>query len=1010
MRRSKVGLAYAPAAAALMGLLAVTPALAQSADPATPAAAPAAEDQAQSTNTEVSEVVVVGSRIRRDVYNSPSPVQVITREESTLAGYNSTADALQGTAVTGGSAQINNAYGGYVTDGGPGANTLGLRGLGASRTLILLNGRRVAPAGSRGSVGSADLNVLPSAMIDHVEVLKDGASSIYGSDAVAGVVNIITLQKAQGITVEGQFNLPTHGGGEEGRFSIVGGTSGERWNISGSAEYYQRNELTLGDRDWTSCNTDYMFDRSTGSRLDYIDPVTNLPKCYPITATGSNGVTINTIGVNSQAGVGAPGSVGTVFNRFRPNASVTTGLVGFEGVGGGANNLNVRDTFDPKMLNSSLISPVKVFTAYGQGSYALRALGGAQLYFEVLANRRKSEQTGYRQLSLDYLQGSSLIPAVLQGSLFSAVPTETSSGQGVGVRAFIGFGNDHSEQTVDFVKATGGIRGNLSFGDWRYDADFSYSRSKAQYTMESFLTDRLTNSLNVVAAPAGFNSALVRQNASGGNVTCAINVTDPTANCIPAPVLNAATIGGQLPSDYSAYIFRPVTGNTLYTEAVVSASIDGTLFKLPAGDVKAAFGAEFRRSTIDDQPPADSQNSNLYNLTSAAVTQGHDSVWEAFGEVEVPILRDVFLAHDLTLNASYRYTDYQSYGADQTYKIGGVYTPIKAISFRATYGTSYRAPALFEQFQGGTSGFFSSSTDPCNDYGAKVGTTRYTNCQAELNDPSFQATSGVAVITAGGADQGLKAETSKNFTAGVILQPPLPDGFGELSFAVDYYSIEVDNGVSRVGAAAILQLCYDDPQFRTGGGYCRFVDPRAAGSNALTVHDSYTNVATQKVRGLDFNLRYVRDLGPGRLRLNAGVTEYLEQSSKLFSDDPFDDVNGTINNPKYTGTFDATYSLANWKFRYGLEWIAAMDSYAYLGEDPATSNYVFDVPDYYLHTVSVQYNQGKDWSATVGIRNLTDQNPPVISSGFYDRVGNSPLYSGYDYVGRTFFVDVTKSF
>ncbi|MDZ4322107.1 MAG: TonB-dependent receptor plug domain-containing protein, partial [Phenylobacterium sp.] len=136
----------------------------------------------------VEDIVVIGSRIRRDNYNAPSPTQAVTREEATLQGFASTTEALQSTAVTGGTSQINNAYGGYVTNGGPGANTIGLRGMSPSRTLVLLNGRRVSPAGSRGSVGAADLNVLPTAMIDRVEVLRDGASSVYGSDAVAGVV------------------------------------------------------------------------------------------------------------------------------------------------------------------------------------------------------------------------------------------------------------------------------------------------------------------------------------------------------------------------------------------------------------------------------------------------------------------------------------------------------------------------------------------------------------------------------------------------------------------------------------------------------------------------------------------------------------------------------------------------------------------------------------------------------------------------------------------------------
>src|SRR5699024_5895627 len=139
--------------------------------------------------------------------------------------------------ISGGTDQINNAYGGFVTNGGPGANTLSLRGLGATRTFLLLNGRRVAPAGSRGSVRSADLNVLPTAMIERIEVLKDGASSIYGSDAVAGVVNIITRNNIDGITFEGQYNAPLDADseGQQSRISVVAGTSGDRWHVAGSA-------------------------------------------------------------------------------------------------------------------------------------------------------------------------------------------------------------------------------------------------------------------------------------------------------------------------------------------------------------------------------------------------------------------------------------------------------------------------------------------------------------------------------------------------------------------------------------------------------------------------------------------------------------------------------------------------------------------------------------------------------------------------------------------------------
>ena len=949
-----------------------------------------AQTQDQSA-TQVDEIVVVGSRIRRDNYNAPSPTQVVTREEATLQGFASTTEALQSTAVTGGTSQINNSYGGYVTDGGPGANTIGLRGMGPSRTLVLLNGRRVSPAGSRGSVGSADLNVLPTAMIDRVEVLRDGASSVYGSDAVAGVVNIQTRQGFEGLTLEGQVNAPTeaNGNGGSSRLSLVAGAKGDRWRAAGSIERYDRDELTLRDREFTRCQTD-----GFRNGQDYIDPLTGQSKCYPITTTGSNGVSINTIGTSTATGVGAPGSVGTSFNRWRPNSAITSGVAGFEGVGGGGNDLNVRDTFEDRMLNESLISPVEITTIYGEGGYDLQALGNAELYGEVLYNKRKSSQTGYRQLSLDYAEGSPLIPGSLAFSTF-APDQGLNKGQNVGVRAFIGFGNDRSEQEVDFTKLTGGLRGDFVVPGWRYDAYVSHSRSKSTYTSQQFLTDRLIETLDVVDDEAG-------------GFQCAELASNP--GCVAAPALNSRTIAGQLPQDWVDYVFRPVTGVTEFEETIVSVGVDGPLFQLPAGEVSAFFGAEWRDSSIDDTPGLDSQLGNTYNYSTSAITRGSDSVWEAFGEVEVPVLRDMPLAQDLTLNASFRYTDYDSYGDDTTYKVGAVYRPIDWLSLRATYGTSFRAPALFEQFVGATTGFLSSGADACNEYGSDgVNPNRVANCSAEGLDPDFYATSSVAVVSEGGAAAGLEAETSTNLTVGLILQPTLPSGWGDLDFAVDYYEIEVENGVAQYGASAILDRCYDSnpDDFAADTGFCALVTRDSDG--ALTVTDGYVNLATDIVKGLDYTLRYRNDVGPGSVLFNLAVTQYTENSSKLFDEDPLEDYVGMIDNPEFTGTADVSYAWSDWRVRYGVEWIQGMDSYDYYGEDPATSDYDLEVGDYWLHTASAQYSTN-GWTATVGVRNLFNEDPPVISSGVYNRVGNAPLYSGYDYLGRTAFINLTKSF
>lgn len=947
---------------------------------------------AQDGSAQVEDIVVIGSRIRRDNYNAPSPTQVVTREEATLQGFASTTEALQSTAVTGGTSQINNAYGGYVTDGGPGANTIGLRGMSPSRTLVLLNGRRVSPAGSRGSVGAADLNVLPTAMIDRVEVLRDGASSVYGSDAVAGVVNIQTRQNFEGLVFEGQRNEPleANGAGGSTRLSLTAGVRGDRWRAAGSIERYERDELTLRDREFTRCQTD-----GFRNGQDYIDPLTGQSKCYPVTTTGSNGVTINTIATGATTGVAAPGATGATFNRWRPNSAVTTGLVGFEGVGGPGNDLNVRDTFEDRMLNESLISPVEITTLYGEAGYQLNALGNAEIYGEALFNQRKSSQTGYRQLALDYAVGSPLIPANLQGSVAFG-DQGLNQGQDVGVRAFIGYGNDHSEQEVDFGRYVAGIKGDFFVPEWRYDAYVSYSRSKSTYTSEQFLTDNLIASLDVVSDGAG-------------GFQCAALASNP--GCVAAPALTTQTIGGVLPQDWKDYVFRPVTGTTEFIEKVASIGIDGPLFSLPAGRVMGFFGAEWRESEIDDTPGLDSQLGNTYNYSTSAITRGSDSVKEVFGEIEAPLLVDLPGVRELTLNGSARYTDYDSYGDDTTYKVGLVYRPIDWITVRGTYGTSYRAPALFEQFVGATSGFQSNSIDRCNDYGAPgVNPNRVANCASEGLAGDFQSTNSVRVITAGGAEAGLSAETSTNMTLGLVVRPPMPSSWGDLAFAVDYYEIEVENGVSRTGAGEILTRCYDsNPEdFAADAGFCRLVS-RDPADNSLTVSDSYVNLATDNVKGLDYTVRYRKDVGPGTALLNLAITQYTEISNKLFEEDPLVDYTGMVNNPEFTGTADVSYAWDQWRVRYGVEWIQGTDSYAYYEEDPVTSDYDLAVDDYWLHNASVQYS-ADGWTATLGVRNLFNENPPTISAGVYNRVGNAPLYSGYDYLGRTAFVNLTKSF
>lgn len=945
-------------------------------------------------------IQVTGSRIRRDHFNTADPIQVITRDESTQAGFNSTAEVLQSVAVTGGTSQINNLYGGFVTNGGPGANTISLRGLGTSRTLVLLNGRRIAPSGARGAVGSADLNVLPNAFLERIEILNGGASSIYGSDAIAGVINLVTRRNVNGLELEAQHNILQVGAGNSYRYSAIFGFSNERFKVSGSLEYYQRNNLTIGDRDFGQCQTSYRRDANGGApgTGDFIDPLTGQPKCYPTGVTGESGVTINTIATPSFSGAtvdlaaGVPAGYTGTCNRFRPDPTAAGAVPGYECVGGGTLSLGIRDTFPRSLLQNSLISGERTYNGFLQASYQFDELGHAEVYGELLVNRRQSSQLQNRQFTIDYPFGSPLIPANLRFATAALPAQATNPGVPVGIRVFADYGNYDNRQTIDFAKATVGIRGNL-IPDWQYDLYVSQAWSDAEYTSDLILTDRLNQSLDVVASGSGF---ACRSAVSG---------------CVAAPSLTPAVVGGQFPQAWFDFVTAPVTGTTRIRETIVSGSANGPIFRLPGGEAQLAVGGEYRRNSINDTPSEDSVRGNLYNFSSSAITRGSDSVWEIFGEVELPLLRNVPFAEDLTITASGRYTDYASYGADETFKVGGIYSPLNWLSVRGSYGTSYRAPQLFEQFLGASSGFQSAAGDPCNNLGAAgQNPVRVANCQADGVPIGFTATNSIAVLQRGGADSGLGAETSKNWTVGVVVQPKLSSEWGTLSLSADYFNVLVNNGVSQLSSGTILSQCYDDPDFRAES-ICALVQRSATAPYALTVTTGYVNISNAAVSGWDINARYARRVGPGLFRLNAQLTKFDQRYSQNLPTDPIDNLIGTLNNPEWTGTFDASYQIKRVTFRYSLEWIQATYSSAdFIGlSDAARATYVLEAPDYFLQTLSVRFETPR-FGLTAGVRNLADVSPPQISSGVYSRITNSPLYSGYDYAGRTFYINANVKF
>jgi iron complex outermembrane receptor protein len=369
-------------------------------------ASPQAGEQDEGT---VEGVVVTGSRLRRNEFTSPNPIQVLSSEAAALRGVADTADLLQSSTLAAGSPQVNATISSaFVTNGGPGAQTVSLRGLGPERSLVLLNNRRAGPAGTRGSVSAFDLNVIPQSAIERVEILKDGASSVYGSDAVAGVVNIITKRNTDGIELEAFASAPFDGGGESYQVSGTWGRTFDRGFLSISADYYEQTEQTLGDREYTTCPEEYVFNPATGARIDTIDARTGRFACL--------GTAFDQVFVYDFSGRPVPngrrlqfdytGQIGTLVPQSRPGSPTNPTNIGvppgWVWVGGPAPTANgqdpqrgVIDALSQRELDSTLIPNTTRATVFAQAGFDVTP--NLEAYAEVLLNRRETTTNGFRQ-------------------------------------------------------------------------------------------------------------------------------------------------------------------------------------------------------------------------------------------------------------------------------------------------------------------------------------------------------------------------------------------------------------------------------------------------------------------------------------------------------------------------------------------------------------------------------------------------------------------------------------
>jgi len=918
-------------------------------------------------NAELDRIQVTGSRISRSDVEGASPVFVIERADIERTGLTSVGDLLQDLTIAGSS--INT----QVNNGNSGQTTLDLRNLGANRLLVLLNGRRFVT----GLGGVVDLNNIPVAVIKRIEILKDGASSIYGSDAISGVVNILTRDDFEGFQANaqvGQFQSENDGEIQSYDFSI--GATSDRGSVFFNASYVQTEAVFAGDR---AISAEPQF--GTGN------------------AFGSTGT--------AQGRVGS-GVLGTFDLTTDPGADVASqGAAAFRpgdfsrgAPGDGADRFN----FAP---DNYLLTPQDRTNIFTQGTYDLT--DDIRITAEASFNNRSSNQL--------------LAPTPLFLGLFSA---GTFAGEiGIGAdNPFNPFGIDFNgssyvlgrrlveagprifNQEVESYRFGVGVQGSFQAWDRYFDWDLNYvygETRQASRNVGSVNLDRVQDALSSDCGN-GLIDGCVPLNLFGGQ----------------GPDGNGTITQEQL--DYILFTGNEASGNTLID---YTGNITGELVELPAGPLAFAFGYEHREEEGFDQPDAlvslDRTSGNSRQPTSGGFT-----VDEFYVELAVPILSGVTGAERLDFSVAARRSDYDTFGDTINSKVGIEWQPIEDLLLRATYSEGFRAPNIVELFRGQADSFPTIS-DPCSDFlgiqdpAAVQDQNIIDNCvsQGVPADGSYVQPNGQIRITVG-SNPNLQPETSESYTFGVVYNPSWIDG---LDITVDYYNIELQNAISAVGAQTILNACANNLQL------CSLIERGSSVGFVTDILAAGANINSTTVEGVDFLVTYSlpeTDFGFFRVSWDAAYQRENSSSTPDFGnpdpnappiDQEFIGFNsGDTVFARWKSNVDVNWSYGDWEATYGIQYVHGSDETCGIPEAFGFCNLDTDgdgtldgrhIGATTYHDAQVSYHFADyDTRVSFGIDNLFDKNPPLSTQAF----ANS--YSARDYrtPGRFPYVRVTVDF
>ncbi|MBO6764149.1 TonB-dependent siderophore receptor [Maricaulis sp.] len=980
------------------------------------------DEDEQSEDTAASEdtIVVTGSRIRRDAFASVAPLQVIDSQEIRDAGLIDTAQILQTSSVAQG-VQLDNTIGGaFVTDAGPGSNTITLRGLNPDQTLLLINGRRVAPSGVEGAPSLPNVDIIPTDAIQRIDILLDGASSVYGSDAVAGVVNVILRDNFEGFQVGAYTNSPEESGGGSHRWNMMVGDSSENGRFMFSMEYFHQDSLQVNDRDWNYDPTDGLY---CSRDIEIADDGSLLSEC--------EGAIINRVRtynyfVNGQPDLASyyanPGLYGT--DVYSTPGSSDTGIPGWSF--GDSTNEAYRSSYLDQ--TTDIIPDSQRYSFLFTGDYTIdRFLGqeNVTVFTELLhTNSQTTYKSGYH---------GQLFPTVRADNPynpfgFDVVPIFASPIE-----------RSNIEVETQYTRFMSGLQGDWSFApSWSYEVFGGYTRSMG-YSRRPAVDEGLLTA--VVATTRVENGEIVC--GSDDNSTIELFGFLSPNNCVPVNLFHPNLYpndGSTAPSfgTQEEYDFLRIdrTATTVVDQLIFGGFTTGPLFELPAGEVSGVFGIEWRRDTLDSGTDTVAADGLAAGYFADRRSEGSAQLTEYYAELAIPLVSGARFAEDISLELAGRLTDHEYYGQNSTYSARASWVMTDFLTLNATMGTSFRAPNLRELFLGGQTGFTSGFADPCvvpNDARGPGNTYDPTNdnrdavvlanCVAEGVDPTSLGLTGTPSIESFRAgNPSLEPETSDAYSLGFVFDQPFTDRF-DASLRVSYFSIEVEDSIAIPGTAFSLGQCYNSTNF-PNDPFCarRQRDPN---TGLLTFVDNTPfNVATQETTGWDFNGRFNMDfnfLGGFNYDMNATFTKSDEILSRNTAESDLNNFVGDWGSPEWRGAISNRFERGDWSMlwraRYlgeqasirnvvGVDYGERIEAASELGGDAVDS---WDAVWY--HDLSISYDQDT-WAVTFGVNNLFNEEPAIIdqdASGATLGSGNEVLGSGYDLLGRRFFARVSKA-